>query len=143
MITEPVVLIVEDQPVHRLMVEKVLSSQGLRVVEAHDGREGLDYIFGRGHFADREEYPAPDLVLLDLKMPVLDGYDTLAALRASETTRELSVILVTTPAQEREIERAYRVGANGYLIKPVSSESLAETMKSLELRWLEGDQRPD
>ncbi len=102
----------------------------------NDGEEAIAYLQGANHFADREQYPLPNLILLDLKMPRLSGFDVLAWLRHEEKCRWLPVIVLSSSNHEADVQRAYSLGANSYLVKPVAFDSLVEIVQAIERYWL-------
>ncbi len=132
------ILIVEDEPAHRLMIRKAIEDNGIPnpVAETIDGREGLDYVFGRGKYAERANKPEPCLILLDIKMPGIDGFEMLAALKSNQNTRQIPVVMLTTSATDADVQRSYRLGANAYLVKPVSHQQLWQKLRALKLFWL-------
>ncbi len=106
-----------------------------------DGQEAIDYLEGESEFGDRKTYPLPDLMLLDLKMPRLNGFDVLSWVRQQPGLKRLVTIL-TSSDQPQDINRAYDLGANSYLLKPHSSNELSELVKRVEKYWLEANQCP-
>lgn len=102
-----------------------------------DGREVVDYLSDQGEFADRAQYPLPGLVLLDLKMPRLNGLETLQWIRSQPEFRLLVVIMFTASAHQNDINEAYRRGANSFIIKPAGTDKLTELMKALHTYWFE------
>ncbi len=128
----PTVLLVEDDPGHALLVEKNLKRAGVadRIVCLRSGREALDYLdrqFAEGRAPDE----AAILMLLDLNMPVLDGYEVLKAVKSRERTRTIPVVVLTTTDSPPEIERCYKLGCNAYITKPVDYEQFADVMQRL------------
>ena len=101
-----------------------------------DGKKALDYLRGAGEFADRGKFPEPGLMLLDLKMPVKNGFETLEELRAQDRWRFLPVLILSASSQPQDIEKAHHLGANGYLIKPAVLADLTEMMKATAAFWL-------
>jgi CheY-like chemotaxis protein len=106
------------------------------IVVLRDGRAAMDYLSGRGIYADRDRYPLPCLALLDLKLPEAGGFEVLAWIRAEPKVGALVVIVLTTSGEHRDIARAYALGANAYLIKPPGAEKLREQMKAVQSFWL-------
>jgi CheY-like chemotaxis protein len=101
-----------------------------------DGQEAVDYLAGSGEFADREKYPLPCLVLLDLKLPRRNGHEVLQWIREQPEFKTLVVIILSTSREARDVELAYQSGANSYLVKPTGSPQLAEMARSLKEYWL-------
>ena len=107
-----------------------------------DGQEAIDYLQGGAKYADREAHPLPDLLLLDLKMPKLNGFDVLSWLRRQPGLKRLLVTVLTSSDQPKDINRAYDLGANSYLLKPHNSGELSELVKRVQKYWLEINQVP-
>ncbi|WP_145034877.1 response regulator [Caulifigura coniformis] len=107
----------------------------LKFVE--DGVELMDYLYNRGKFSNREEYPRPGIILLDLNMPKKDGRESLAEIRKDPQFNSLRVIVLTTSKAEEDIYRSYNLGAASYITKPVTFESLVEVIRTLGKYWLE------
>jgi CheY-like chemotaxis protein len=103
---------------------------------AKNGQEGLDYLFGRGDYADRQKYPLPHLILLDLKMPRVDGFEVLRQVKAAPIIKRIPVIVLTSSKEEGDRALSYDIGANSYLVKPVSFEGFAEVVKHINGYWL-------
>jgi CheY-like chemotaxis protein len=103
---------------------------------AKNGQEGLDYMFGRGEYADRQKYPLPHLVLLDLKMPRVDGFEVLRQLKGTPLIKRIPVIVLTSSKEEGDRALSYDSGANSYLVKPVSFEGFAEVIRHVNSYWL-------
>jgi CheY-like chemotaxis protein len=100
-----------------------------------DGDQAINYLRGAEEFADRERYPLPTLVLLDLKMPRLNGFDVLTWLRSNEQLRSMPVVVLSSSNHDADVKRAYDLGASSYLVKPVGFDSLVEIAKSLSQYW--------
>lgn len=107
----------------------------LAIEVAHDGEEALDYLYCRGKFADRTG-PDPAVILLDLKMPKVDGFEVLAAMRREKKLKTIPVVILTSSRENKDIIRSYSLGANAYVVKPVDSLEFIATMKHLCLFWL-------
>jgi two-component system, response regulator len=139
------ILIADDDPDDCLMAEKALREfrqhNGLYFVE--DGEELLDYLRHQGKFADRRQFPQPDLILLDLNMPRKDGREALAEIKADPQLRSIPVVVLTTSRAEEDIARTYDLGVNSFITKPVSFQGLAEAMKIVTTYWLELVKRPN
>jgi CheY-like chemotaxis protein len=106
------------------------------VVVAEDGVEALDYLFGTGAYAGRDVTALPAVVLLDLKLPRMDGLELLRRLREHDLTRRLPVVILTTSKEEQDIAASYDLGANSYIRKPVDFHQFAEAIRQLGLYWL-------
>ncbi len=139
------ILIVEDDPTHQLLIRTTLEENGVHnpIIEADDGDDALDFIFGRGRHADRPDNQVPGLIFLDLKMPRVDGFEVLATLKSNEVTKRIPVIVITTSPAKSDIDRSYALGANAYVTKPIQTADLTEKLKSLKLFWLIVAELPD
>jgi two-component system response regulator len=132
------ILLVEDSPDDEMLTRLALEENRLanEIVVAHDGVEALDYLFGRGPYAGRDLNDMPQVVLLDLKLPKLNGLDVLRAIRADNRTRLLPVVILTSSNEERDLLAGYQSGVNSYVRKPVDFSQFNEAVKSLGLYWL-------
>lgn len=132
------ILLVEDNPDDELLTRMALQENNLlnEIVVAHDGVEALDYLFGRGRYAGRDLNDKPQVVLLDLKLPKLDGLDVLRALRSDDRTKLLPVVILTSSNEEQDLLAGYRLGANSYVRKPVDFHQFTDAVKQLGLYWL-------
>jgi two-component system, response regulator len=132
------VLLVEDNPQDAELTIRALKKRKLanQLVHVEDGAEALDFLFARGKYADRAAATNPRVVLLDLKLPKLNGLEVLRQLRVDERTRTLPVVIVTSSAQDPDIKMAYELGANSYVVKPVDFDSFFEAMTNLGYYWL-------
>lgn len=132
------ILLVEDNPDDETLTRMALQENRLlnEVVVAHDGVEALDYLFGRGRYAGRDLSDAPQVILLDLKLPKLDGLDVLRALRADDRTKLLPVVILTSSNEETDLVAGYSLGANSYVRKPVDFHQFTDAVKQLGLYWL-------
>ena len=133
---EKTVLLVEDNPKDEALTLRALTRHHVKnkVVVARDGVEALDYLFARGAHANRAALP--ELVLLDMKLPKMDGSDVLRALRADERTKFLPVVILTSSNEERDRLEGYASGANSYVRKPVDFIAFAEAVRQLGVYWL-------
>src|SRR5436190_9900638 len=131
------ILQVEDDPNDAFFfqhaMDKLHAANPVQLVT--DGREAIAYLKGVGGFADRKQFPLPDLVLLDLKLPYVMGLDVLKWIR-QESGMDLVVLLLTASAEEADIAAAYRLGANGFLVKPSEASKLLEMVKAIRDFWL-------
>jgi two-component system response regulator len=139
-----VILLVEDNADDEALTLRALQKNNIRnkVVVAHDGVEALDYLFGAGDYAGRDPREVPQVVLLDLKLPKLDGLEVLRRLRADERTRLLPVVILTSSVEQQDRMRGYDLGANSYVRKPVDFNEFIEAVRQLGLYWLILNQRP-
>lgn len=133
-----VILLVEDNPDDETLTLRALSKSKIlnKIVVARDGAEALDYLFGTGIHVGRDTTVQPQLILLDLKLPKIDGLEVLKRLRADARTALLPVTILTTSNEERDIVTSYQLGVNSYVRKPVDSDSFIEAVRQLGLYWL-------
>ncbi len=143
MTTKPI-LLVEDTPDDADLTLMALNRAGLlnEVVVAEDGVEALDYLFAQGRHSDRNPAELPAVVLLDIKMPRLDGIEVLQRLRGDRRTRMLPVVILTTSTEDIDLVRAYESGANAYVRKPVSLPEFQEAVRQLGLFWILTNEPP-
>lgn len=113
-----------------------------KIVVAHDGVEALDFLFGNGEYSTRDVSDIPQLVLLDLKMPRLDGFQTLKRIRSEEKTRMIPVIILTTSQQQEDINTSYRLGSNSYIRKPVDFDDFIDSINKVIGYWMELNESP-
>lgn len=135
---ESCILVAEDDDDASVLLQEAFREAGLagRVVLVRDGRETIDYLEGNDLYAEREMYPWPSLLLLDLKMPVVDGFGVLAWWRRHNEGRDLPIIVMSSSNQERDIQRAMELGATSYCVKPCSFQYLVHVAVELRDRWL-------
>jgi two-component system, response regulator len=138
------ILLVEDNPDDEALTLRALrrSHVGNSIVVAHDGVEALDYLFGTGVHAGRDTRQLPQVILLDLKLPRIDGLEVLRRLRADTRTRLLPVVILTSSNEERDRIEGYQLGANSYVRKPVDFNEFTEAVRQLGLYWLLLNQPP-
>ena len=134
------VLVAEDDPTDAYFFQRAFKRAGLPVLLhfVRDGQEVLDYLQGKGQFADRTAHPLPQLLLLDLKMPRLDGFAVLEWVRRQPDLNGLQIVIFSSSGAPRDINRAYGLGANWYLVKPHSMEELTDLVGRFKKFWLEG-----
>ena len=143
--SDSLVLLAEDNSTDALMVRRAFTKAGLRgtldVVD--DGDKAVAYLSGQGAFADRARHPLPAVLLLDLKLPRRSGLEVLAWLRQQPGLKRLPVVVLTSSEESADINRAYDLGANSYLVKPVDFDALLEMVRGLGLYWLLLNQNPE
>lgn len=132
------ILLVEDNPDDAELTLRAFEKSRLAndIVVVRDGAEALDYLFGTGAYAKRLPTATPELVLLDLKLPKVDGLEVLKRIRADERTRRLPVVVLTSSKEERDVLRSYDLGANSFVRKPVDFVEFVEAARQLGLYWL-------
>jgi CheY-like chemotaxis protein len=145
MTSERIILLVVDNPDDELLTLLAFKENeiGNEVVITRDGADALDYLFGRGKFEGRDIFALPQLVLLDLKLPKVDGLEVLKQIRQNELTKLLPVVVLTSSKEETDIVKSYESGANSYIQKPVDFEQFSEAIKQLGLYWLLLNELPD
>jgi CheY-like chemotaxis protein len=133
------ILLAEDDPNDVLLLERAFRKAGLgeRLRVVCDGEQAVDYLAGRGTYADRERFPVPFMLLLDLKMPAIDGFGVLQWLRAQPVLKQLLVVVLTSSNLQADVDRAYGLGANSYLIKPIDFEEMVGLILRFEAYWKE------
>jgi two-component system response regulator len=136
---EKLILLVEDNPDDQALTLRALDKNGIRnrVVVMRDGAEALDYLFAQGSYAGRAPEDFPALVLLDLKLPKVDGLEVLKGMRSDERTRRVPVVILSSSNEQRDITAGYDMGANSYVRKPVDFGQFTDTIRQLGLYWLE------
>jgi two-component system response regulator len=139
------ILLVEDNPndVELTLLAFRRHNFSNRIQVARDGEEALEFMFGSGAFADRDIAQTPRVVLLDLKLPKVDGLDVLRALKGDPHTRRTPVVVLTSSREGRDVQEAYDVGASSYIVKPVEFDKFLDAAKQLGLYWLLLNERPD
>ena len=137
-INEVEVLLVEDNPQDADLATRALKKRNLanNILWVEDGEAALDFLFARGSFESRADRRQPKVVLLDLKLPKVNGLEVLAAIKADESTRTIPVVVVTSSRQDPDIEKAYALGANSYVVKPIDFEQFSDSMASVGYYWL-------
>jgi len=132
------ILLVEDNPSDIELTKRALTKAKIanELVVAEDGQEALDYLFGTGNFAGRDDLPRIAMILLDLKLPKVDGLEVLKRIRANARTKRLPVVILTSSQEQQDIIKGYDLGSNSYIRKPVDFTQFAEAIKILGLYWL-------
>lgn len=139
-----VILLVEDNPDDEALTLRAFRKNNItnEVVVARDGAEALDYLFAAGAYAERDSAVVPQIVILDLKLPKIDGLEVLRRLRAAPQTKLLPVVILTSSNEERDRLEGYGLGANSYVRKPVDFAEFVDAVRQLGLYWLLLNQRP-
>ena len=135
--SEVEILLVEDNMADVEMTMRILKKANLanRLLHLKDGAEATDFLFGHGKFSNRELTNTPKVILLDIKMPRVDGIEVLRQIRSNEATRLIPVIVMASSKEEMELIKSYSLGADSYLMKPVSFENFAKAISELGLYW--------
>ena len=133
-----IILLVEDDPDDEVLTLRALEKSNIlnEIVVARDGVEALDYLFGEGSYSGRDTSVMPQLVLLDLKLPKMDGLEVLRRIRADKRTKLLPVVILTSSKEERDLIQGYNLGANSYIRKPVDFVHFSKAVQHLGLYWL-------
>lgn len=135
---DKVILLVEDNPDDEALTLRALKKNNIRneVLVARDGVEAVDYLFGTGAYTGRDLSQQPQVILLDLKLPKMDGFEVLERIRSSEATRLLPVVILTTSNEDQDRVRGYGLGANSFVRKPVEFDKFIDAVRQLGLYWL-------
>jgi len=138
------ILLVEDNRDHAELVLRNMEELQVanRIILVEDGEVALNYLHGRGIYADRTRFPLPHLMLLDLRLPKVDGLDVLKEVKNDDALRSLPVVVLTTSDAERDMARAYEYHANSYVTKPVNFDDFSKLLKDLGFYWLAWNKRP-
>ena len=137
------ILLVEDNPNDEMLALHAFKKHNLanRVHVVRDGAEALEFIFCTGAYADRK-FENPRVILLDKKLPLVDGMEVLAKIRADSRTKLVPVVMLTTSAEDRDVIESYKLGVNSYIVKPVNFEQFSETARELGYYWLLINKQP-
>jgi len=138
------VLLVEDNPSDAELTIRALKKNNLanKVHHAKDGDEALDFIFARGIYANRKVENAPKVILLDLKMPKVNGIEVLKALKEDARTKKIPIVVLTSSKEDPDIQECYQLGVNSYVVKPVHFDNFLKAVSDLGLYWLLVNQAP-
>lgn len=138
------ILLVEDNARDAEVTIRTLRKHNLgnKIVHVQDGEVALDWIFGTGAYADRDCASHPKLVMLDLKLPKMDGLEVLRAIRADARTRLMPVVMMTSSREQQDLIESYRLGVNSYVVKPVEFDSFCKAVVELGHYWLMTNERP-
>jgi len=131
------ILLVEDNPDHAILTKKVLEKNNVanRVHVVEDGEEALDFLYHKGQYSNGDESPRPGLILLDVNLPKLDGFEVLKRLKSDPDYKSIPVVMLTTSSRDEEVVKSYAEGANSYVAKPVKFEEFTEKVKNIGLYW--------
>ncbi len=131
------ILLVEDNPRDEALTLRALKKSGIatEIIIARDGVEALDYLFGTGKYEGRDETVLPHLIMLDLKLPKMDGLQVLERIRANTRTKRLPVVIFTSSSEQEDMMKSYDLGANSYVRKPVDFEQFAKATSELGMYW--------
>jgi CheY-like chemotaxis protein len=143
---EPVeILLVEDDPTDAELCVRALKKRNLanHLVWVKDGAEALDFLFATGAYAGRESAPPPRVILLDLRLPRVDGLEVLRLVKADERTRPIPVVVLTSSKEDRDMVQSYRLGVNSFVSKPVQFEEFSDVVAQLGLYWLLVNRQPE
>lgn len=141
---EKIILLVEDNPDDVTLTERALKKSHIlnKLVVTRDGAEALDYIFCNGTYSGRDMNILPEVVLLDLKLPKIDGLEVLKRIRSDKRTKILPVVILTSSKEEKDLINGYTLGANSYIRKPVNFNQFVEAIRQLGLYWLVLNEAP-
>jgi CheY-like chemotaxis protein len=131
------ILLVEDSQMDIILTLDAFKEAKLKNVinVVRDGEEALNYLFGRDMYADRNLFPMPNLILLDLKMPKIDGFEVLRQIKSTEMLKRIPVVILTSSKEEGDRALSYDIGANSYLLKPVSFDGFTDVVKKIDDYW--------
>lgn len=140
--TNRAILLVEDSEDDIFLMKRALDEAGVKnpVLIVEDGQEAVEYLEGAGKFEDRTSYPLPAVIFLDLKLPLKSGHDVLAWIRRQERFDTTVVVVLTSSEETSDVNKAYRLGANSYLVKPPTAQDLVDMAKAFKWYWLECNQ---
>jgi CheY-like chemotaxis protein len=141
---QAVILLVEDRDDDVFLVKRALAQANVRnpFFIVRDGEEAVEYLEGLGKYRHREEYPLPDIILLDLKMPKMDGFEVLRYVRSKPEFKALRIIALTSSEDLQDVNQAYELGANSFLVKPLEFENYAAMLRTLASFWLHHSRAP-
>jgi CheY-like chemotaxis protein len=141
---DKIILLVEDNPDDVILTERALKKSHIlnKLIVTKDGAEALDFIFGTGTYSDRDMRIMPEVILLDLKLPKIDGLEVLKRIRSDPRSKILPVVILTSSKEESDLIRGYTLGANSYIRKPVNFNQFVEAIRQLGLYWLVLNEAP-
>jgi CheY-like chemotaxis protein len=138
------ILLVEDNPDHAELVKRNLEDFQVanHIYHVEDGEAALDYVYRRGTYSDHKKFPRPDVILLDLRLPRIDGLEVLKQIKRDLTLQAIPVVVLTTSDAEKDLAQAYEYHANSYVTKPVNFENFSRLLRDLGYYWLAWNKRP-
>lgn len=144
-VNEPEILLVEDNPYDAELALRALHKRHLanKVFHVKDGQEALDFLFGTGLYAGRDTSQHPKVILLDLKLPKVNGLEVLRAIKADQRTKDIPVVVLTSSSQQRDIVESYHLGVNSYVVKPLEFENFSAAVAELGCYWVLRNQGPE
>jgi len=142
---DKIILLVEDNPDDIKLTLRAFEKSNIKnkIITIGDGEEALDYLFCKGKFKGRDPLDFPCVILLDIKLPKVDGFEVLKAIRENKTTKLLPVVILTSSREEQDVYHGYNLGANSYIRKPVDFEKFIEAVRTLGLYWLLMNEPPN
>ena len=137
-VNETEILLVEDSPYDAEMTIRALTKRHLanKIFHVKDGEEALDFLLGTGQYASRKNSQHPKVVLLDLKLPKVDGFEVLRAVRSNERTQSIPVVVLTSSHEQKDVVESYKLGVNSYIVKPVEFENFSEAVAEVGCYWV-------
>jgi CheY-like chemotaxis protein len=136
-----IVLLVEDDQTHAMLVIRCFESMDVKeICWVSDGEEAMNYLMHSGKYTNKEESPRPNLIILDLRLPKLDGHEVLKEIKNSEELKTIPVVVLTTSKNEYDLKKAYLNHANSYLVKPLGFDKFQQMIRDLGIYWLEWNQ---
>ena len=142
---EPIIiLVVEDDPAHVEIIRRNFGASRLanRLISVEDGQAALDYLFRKGEYNNQTKYPMPNLILLDLRLPKVDGLEVLKIIKSDQMLTKIPVVILTTSAAEADMVKAYEHHANSFLVKPVDFTQFSKLMETFGYYWVAWNQYP-
>ncbi|ETA67730.1 response regulator with CheY-like receiver domain and winged-helix DNA-binding domain [Methanolobus tindarius DSM 2278] len=139
------IVLVEDNPNDRELALRALKKNKIanNIVVLEDGEQAIDYLYGRGEFGDRDINVNPRLVLLDLKLPKMDGLDVLKVIKSDPDKKMIPVVMLTSSKEESDVVESYRLGVNSYIVKPVDFDNFVEAIRNIGFYWLLMNESPN
>jgi CheY-like chemotaxis protein len=139
------IVLVEDNPNDRELALRALKKNKIanNIVVLEDGGQAIDYLYGRGEFGDRDTNVNPRLVLLDLKLPKMDGLDVLKVIKSDPDKKMIPVVMLTSSKEESDVVESYRLGVNSYIVKPVDFDNFVEAIRNIGFYWLLMNESPN